>query len=617
MNRYQTYANLDSRPLFEGDNGFVGLDMKLDRGLLSEGILALSENKRLRRGSADTRGGTDIPESVNFPGPLGGGFAGSIVYSNPNRQENIVVAPKEQAICWMFRADGAPALHLLHADERAIEAPAEVEFCQAFDKLILLQGTAHDAATGTYGNLIWDGLSAGGFQPIEKLDPADDTTALVPPSVYAAYFADRVLYLETWQSDEVIMSDINDPSSYDKVYGKIRVNAGHTDAIVAIAPYTKETVIIFQERSVHALNNLTIDLTLTSQEQLNPEIGLVGPYAWAHVGSDIMFLCRPYGVYRLSDVMLTAGVRVPPRPVSDRIQTIIDRINWSSPLIRKCNAAVLGEYLFFMVPLDDQVLPQTMLVYNVATDAWESVDTWTDPDFLVNRLLITNYKGARRMFGGNSENGRFYLFGEGAVDRTATNTSNHILDTIETRGYGRAIGEGPSSFKAFRRATVGMKTLNPSVTITSIVDGAYEEKVLTSSPITKNRRKFYPWGHPDYGSGDLIPVPPGTAPAPPPPAPILYEVEGETEQKREDYSRDTLGFAGIDFKTLHHGVYTALPGVKVLDEPTLITETLERPSIRQTGRWCSLRIANTTGICNVIGAGVDGLSAKNNVRVAA
>lgn len=589
MNRYATYGRLDTPPRFEGDAAFTGVDMKHDRGILPPGLLAVSQNKRLRRGSADTRGGTDVPATANAA-VFAEGFNGETVYSNPNKDELIVLSPAggfEGGFVWTIKPDTG-ALSRISAVQLNPAPGGPVNFCQAFDKLILLQGTRGD-------NLIWDGIDPAGFQPITKLDPADDTTALVPPCIYAQYFDGRVLYVQSYRFDEVIVSDINDPSSYDKVYGKIRVNAGHTDGIRALVPYSRQTVLVFQERSVHALNNITLDLSLTSQEQLNPEIGIVGPYAWAHVGIDIYFLSRPHGIYRLSDVA-AVGNRVPPVPVSDRIQPIIDRINWLSPYITQCSAVVDGEYLVFMVPLDNHTVPDTALVYNVVTSEWESVDQWQDPQFYGHRLLISNYNGSRRRFGVNEVYGRVYLFDEGLSDVTRMAYEKAILDTIETRGYGSQLGDGPGGIKTFRRLTVGIKTLNPSVSFTSIVDGAFEEKLLTPAPITKDRTKFYTWGHPDFVAPDSDP----------------------TEQKRQDYSFDTLGFAGQDFEALAEGVYTTLPPVDMEEsEVQALTQSLERRMIRQTGRWCSIRVANTQGQCNVLGVGVDALTSKNYVRVAA
>jgi hypothetical protein len=289
-----------------------------------------------------------------------------------------------------------------------------------------------------------------------------------------------------------------------------------------------------------------------------------------------------------------SGARVPPKPVSQPIQPIIDRINWASPLINICSAVLYGEYVHFTVPLDDDILPRHRIIYNATTDSWESVDTWIDTELTIQRLLITNYQGSRRLFGVNYLFGRIYLMDEGIMDRTEVDRENWIRDTIETRGYGNSIGGGPGSFKSFRRMTVGLKTANPSVTITSIVDGAYEEKVLTPTPITKDPTQFYVWGHKSFND----------------------TTDDPTEQKRKDYSLISLGYAAQDFESMDQGPILNLPPTDFQVDTTL-TESMERRTIRQLGRWCALRIENTQGQCNVIGAGVDGIDSKNFVRVAA
>jgi hypothetical protein len=140
---------------------------------------------------------------------------------------------------------------------------------------------------------------------------------------------------------------------------------------------------------------------------------------------------------------------------------------------------------------------------------------------------------------------------------------------------------------------VGLHTYNPSVKITAISDGPYEEKILTRSPITKDRTKYYPWGKPDYDEGADYP----------------------SQPKRQDYSPDPGEFAGQDFEDLPLGPIFTLPGT-LEAAPGIKQQSIERMPLRQTGRWVSLRIENSQGQCDVLAVGVDALETNRVTRVA-
>src|SRR5215831_13832124 len=104
--RYASYGGMDTQFLSEGDYFFKGLDLKLDRDLLQQGHLAKSINKRLRTGVATTRPGTRLEMfGVSF---FGNGFVGSMVFSNPNGYESLLVAEANRGFVWELRDGAAP-----------------------------------------------------------------------------------------------------------------------------------------------------------------------------------------------------------------------------------------------------------------------------------------------------------------------------------------------------------------------------------------------------------------------------------------------------------------------------------------------------------------------------
>lgn len=58
--RYSGYGSYDTQPLLDGDEGFVGLNTRLDPTQLQEGILSESKNIRLDKGTARSRKGCTL-----------------------------------------------------------------------------------------------------------------------------------------------------------------------------------------------------------------------------------------------------------------------------------------------------------------------------------------------------------------------------------------------------------------------------------------------------------------------------------------------------------------------------------------------------------------------------
>jgi hypothetical protein len=557
MSRYSAYGQLDTQAVTEGDSYFKGLDLKHERASLGEGMLARSENKRLATGKAQTRKGSILPSDFNgaFANNIWGGSA--FVYSNPNGPEVTLMATVNNAYVHKFQDGVAPST--VSSPGHSMTQP--VWFVQAFEKVLLLRQAGLTP-------LVWTG--AENFIAITKSDPGDTSTLLIPNVAYGVPFQNRILYV--FGRDQIIMSDVLDYTSYDPVFSLFRINAGESDQIYAIVPYDRQSVVIFMQRSIHRLSNFTTDPELAEQELITDQMGMAigtAPFARksiVQVGADHIFLSNPGGFFRLSEVY-ESRTMAQPIPISDKIQPLIDQINWNP--VNGCGliwGAVLGVYAYWGgVPIGpDGAVRYVTLVYNTTTNEWESIDTRTPALALFTDGFITNYNNQRRLFAVHGFARHVRLLDEGEPIDHDPSGDVAVTDIIETRGYGMRSGSGPGGFKRFLRMSAALSTLNPSVTFTAISDGENEEKLLTLAPITKNPNKSYLWGRTPIGG----------------------------EAKKEDY------FASD---------YTADPQ----------TQSLERRLIRQTGRWCSIRISNTQGICDIHEVSVDAQEKQNVVRVAA
>jgi hypothetical protein len=587
MSRWSAYGRLDSRVVEDGDNAFTGVDMTRDRALLQPGTLARSENKRLRIGAATTRlGNVQVPD---FQAPFINTFIGSGIYSNPNGDEVMLVAELGATYVWALQY-GKDAFKVnLHAGQ-TLAGFAAVEFVQAFDKVLLLR-----RPSGASTPLEWDGTVGHTFDPVVAPPGA---FSVIPAAWHGEPFQSRVLYYNAqfpalpW-SYQFIMSDILQYAGYDPALATFNVNAGESDWIVRIWPYFQSSVVVFKRRSIHQAANFTSDPTLMTERQLSKRIGLCATKCVLEWGRDVAFLSEPGGIYKLNEV-IQDQVAAEPLPVSERIQPVIDRIQWGLASIW-ATAAALGEYGYFAVPLDQAVLGNNaILVLNLINGEWESVpDRWSDPGFVIHALHVTKYQDGRALFGLDYFNQKIYaLYQQEGFDET-NDQRLPISDVIETRGY--TCGDN-RAFKRYSRAVVNLRTSNPLIEISAISDGVNEVKALTTEPLTKDRLRFYPHGHADFDpiAGDPL------------------------EPKREDYSlaNETDDFAGEDYELVPVGPVGLIPpSAQAAIGPR--QESREPFSVRVNARWVSLRIENLSGVCDVLAAGVEATASTMETKTAA
>lgn len=289
-------------------------------------------------------------------------------------------------------------------------------------------------------------------------------------------------------------------------------------------------------------------------------------------------------------------------PISDAIQPVIDRINWRYASLIVMEAA--DNYLFVAAPLDNATSCNAVLVLNMTTGNWETIDKYdTIPNFRIDNLLSVHFNGVRRLVAiQNGPPALVYLLYEGDKDQTLFDVIEPhfapIEDMIQTRNYGGSQESGPAGFRDFKRGAVILETLNPNVKITAVAEGVNEETVIRES-ITKDPRKFYPHGHADFNPAtDRSDLP-----------------------KREDYSSGfPVGdYAYQDFGDLPEGNFAdfVVPPISPLAPPPELPQSFrERFRIGVIDHSLALRIENTQGQCIVRSTSVESRESRRR-RVAA
>lgn len=258
--------------------------------------------------------------------------------------------------------------------------------------------------------------------------------------------------------DELMLSDILDPYTYDAIAAQFRITAGIADFMVGFQPFAEDNLIVFNRNSIHLITGVSGSLADTSVNELTREIGCLARRSITQHGNQIMFLSDD-GVYSLTflDRYNLRGVDL---PLSDPIQPIIDRIN------RDLAADSVGIYFanryYLAVPLDsavgagDATGNNAILVYNFLNQGWESVDSvasngWRVLNFHIGRSGERNDLYAVNDLGGvHLLDATDYDFDEIAVDPEGDLSLVRVESAFVTRQYdGDTLGR-----KRFREVQV-------------------------------------------------------------------------------------------------------------------------------------------------------------------
>lgn len=541
-----------------GDTAFVGMDLKTkDPAQLLTGWYQEGYNARIENGGLATRKGCLAPGAYNYI--QYGQIYGVGVYSDPNGQEYLAIAVN--AGVW-FTYDGGQAVMVPTPDN--INYP--VEFSQSFQNFYMWRGPSL-APLMWQGNwsIYWDEVAD--LAPLPAPTPPSGTQvySTLPNAYTAETFANRILV--PYGRDGLAISDIEE-SYYNNTTNDFRINAGEADVLVRIFPWVQETVLCFKSHSIFQMANVTGDLSGTTLQKLPGTLGLCGLKAVVAVSGDILFMDWG-GVYKISQVF-EGSPQASTLPVSDNIKPLIDSINWTAAAgIRAGNRR---ERVYFAVPLENATRNNVLLVYNLVTTAWESVDTFGDPKFRIDDLVQTNYIGERRLFAIDRQQAKVLLLEQGRTDLMGGDITfeQQIQFGVLTRGYA---GSAPRS--NFPRVGIEVSTWNPEFSVEAYVDGS-NCKQLVSDRI-KDRTKYDVFGKPVWNSENLN--------------------DDHASSRRRDYS------VGLPLMIGYNGVQIERQ-----------QESTERFQVDMFGRFCQFRIQNTQGTIGIRAVVLEDFEDQREVR---
>lgn len=201
--------------------------------------------------------------------------------------------------------------------------------------------------------------------------------------------------------DEILISDIFDGDTYDRIQNQLKVTAGIADYLQFVHPFTEDNAVVFNRNSIHLLSGLSGSLGDMSLKEITREAGLVARKSVVTIGNQIFFL-SDNGVYatEFGDLYNLRGAGL---PLSDAIDPIIKRIN--RDYAQNSVAIYHNNRYWLAVPLDNSEYNNYILVYNLLNKGWESIDLinntgWNVTNFIVSGAGSINKLFAVNFFGG-------------------------------------------------------------------------------------------------------------------------------------------------------------------------------------------------------------------------
>jgi hypothetical protein len=190
--------------------------------------------------------------------------------------------------------------------------------------------------------------------------------------------------------DEIVASDIMDPDTFDVIGNQFRPSAGQSDYTVSLKPFTQDSLVIFNRKSIHLMTGVSGSLADVKTNVVTTEIGCSARKSVVQVANQIFFL-SDQGIYSV-EFFDEFNLRGTGTPISETIQPFIDRIN--QDYVHLSVGVYFNNRLWMAVPLDSSpgagnaTKLNSILVYNLLNQGFESIDSVNSIDFAIRDLLV-------------------------------------------------------------------------------------------------------------------------------------------------------------------------------------------------------------------------------------
>ena len=293
------------------------------------------------------------------------------------------------------------------------------------------------------------------------------TYGSIPKSSQATYYQNR-LWVQSGK-DNVAASDVLAFTDYDPVANEFSINTGNSDYVVSTFPFGTNTLVVFKNKSILALNNVEGSLLDVTTTEVTRQVGLIGINAVTSIGPDLAYVS--YGNINLLTLTSTNNaLQHKTLPLSARIRKIMDRVNWE--VGDKISLGYWSNRLYVALPLDNSLFCNSVVVYNFITEQWFGEWAFNDDmNMCIQGWQVVGYLGLQRLHA-ITEDGRIFVTDEGQNDISGT-TLCEISTQLVTRAYDT---DGLNHIQ--RRMHLDVASNRPKFSVSTFTEGASEESVL-------------------------------------------------------------------------------------------------------------------------------------------
>jgi hypothetical protein len=262
--------------------------------------------------------------------------------------------------------------------------------------------------------------------------------------------------------DEIVASDIMDFDTVDVIGNQFRPSAGQSDYLVQLTPFTKDSLVVFNRKSIHLMTGISGSLADVSTNVVTTEIGCSARKTVVQVANQIFFL-SDRGIFSIQ-FLDEYNLRGTGTPISETIQPFIDRIN--QDYVHLSCAVYFDNRLWMAVPLDtvpgagNATKLNTILIYSLINGGFESIDTVNSTEFAIRELIVAREGSQNALYLTTEEGGIHKVDGAEGGDVVSLTAGQAIPETIDvvsqctTRQYDADIADR----KMFARSELHIKS---------------------------------------------------------------------------------------------------------------------------------------------------------------
>lgn len=291
----------------------------------------------------------------------------------------------------------------------------------------------------------------------------------------------RRLWLPYWYSsattpsdrgirDEIVASDIMDFDTYDVIGNQFRPTAGQSDYLVQLTPFTKDSLVVFNRKSIHLMTGISGALSDVSTNVVTTEIGCSARKSVAQVANKIMFL-SDQGIYAV-EFIDEYNLRGTGMPISETIQPFIDRINQDYVHL-SCGVYFDNRY-WLALPLKSSANAadgtgtklNTIVVYSFLNGGFESIDSVNSESWAIRDLLVGREGAQNALYVTTEEGGIHKIDGAEGSDVISVSAGQAIPNTVavDSQLITRQYDADQPDRKMFTRSELHVKSSDESLT---------------------------------------------------------------------------------------------------------------------------------------------------------